>query len=496
MGWPVLRPVGAQSLVAPAPAATDWAAWASDRRRVGDVELAVWAAKRALAEWPGMDDDGVALHRQLAAWLATDGRGDEAQALQVRARSAALALFVDDAGDPASRLPQIEWTALERAWTRAWPAGPVGTEGLAERWARLSALPRPRDAPRPVTPRAAAGELRVSAVGAPQGLLLGIDDGIAVRETRIAWPQAQRERELGQALMALSRPGEPPPLALLQALYRRVGRVVDAAAQAARARTMVLQLDGPLRELPWAALHDGQAWLGERYALRQAVPGVTPARRAEGPLQMLALGTSQGDSQSQALPGVAAEVCAIVDGPVHGLGPEGCRDAPGGVVPGEAWLDDAFTSERLAQVLAQRPDARPGRSLLHLGTHFDLRPGRMARSTLRLGRGQRWPLSQVAGLDFSGQALVALAACETGNAGADVAASLQALVLQRGAGAVLATLWRVDDGSTAALMQSFYRELQHASPALALHRAQRQVRAHAAWRSPFHWAGYVLSSRS
>jgi CHAT domain-containing protein len=496
LGWAAARRAAGQA-AAVGPAATDWMAWAEQRRAAGDAELAVWLAKRALADWPAADDAVVALHRQLAAWLAEDGRAPEAREIQARAHAAALAAFVDDPADPVSQLPPVAWRPLESAWSRAWPAGPVAAADLPARWADLRAMPRPRDLPRPTRPRAAPGEVHLHAVGSPLGLSLWIDDGRSVEGRLIAWPLAQRERELGHLLQALARPRAAPPLAALQALYQRLGAPLDRAARAVGAHTVVLQLDGPLRELPWAALHDGQAWLGERYAFRQAVAGLDPAPVPDGPLRLLALGTSQAAAGQSPLPGVAAEVCAIVDGPVHGLGPTGCSDGhSAGVVPGEAWLDSAFTGDQLARVVSGRLDGPPVRGLLHLGTHFDLRPGRMARSTLLLGNGQRWPLSQVAELDFSGQMLVALAACETGSAGADAAHSLQALVLQRGARAVLASLWRVGDGSTAALMQAFYRHLGQAGPAQALRQAQQAVRAHAAWRSPFHWAGFVLSSRS
>ena len=163
--------------------------------------------------------------------------------------------------------------------------------------------------------------------------------------------------------------------------------------------------------------------------------------------------------------------------------------------------------------------------LLHLGTHFILKPGNVVRSWLQLGDGQRLHLSELGRLNFSGQALVTLASCETavGTEQADgrEVEGLSSLVLHRGAGAVLASLWRVDDRATpvsythldvykrqvlaslwrvndretARFMQRFYSELA-ALPndaALALHKAQRS--ALRSESGPPHWAAFTLLVR-
>jgi CHAT domain-containing protein len=58
---------------------------------------------------------------------------------------------------------------------------------------------------------------------------------------------------------------------------------------------------------------------------------------------------------------------------------------------------------------------------------------------------------------------------------------------------VLASLWAVDDESTAALMESFYRRLQSGQrPAAALRGAQLSL---ADGAHPYFWAPFVLSGR-
>jgi CHAT domain-containing protein/tetratricopeptide (TPR) repeat protein len=63
-----------------------------------------------------------------------------------------------------------------------------------------------------------------------------------------------------------------------------------------------------------------------------------------------------------------------------------------------------------------------------------------------------------------------------------------------GASRVLASLWRVEDQATAALMTRFYRALwiDKLPPAAALRQAQLGVRGQRRWRDPYFWAGFVL----
>ena len=94
--------------------------------------------------------------------------------------------------------------------------------------------------------------------------------------------------------------------------------------------------------------------------------------------------------------------------------------------------------------------------------------------------------------------LVVLSACRTG-IGREVRGeglmSLTRGFLYAGASKVIASLWKVDDEATAALMKSFYRYLlkeQHSATA-ALRLAKMDVmKAREQWRAPYYWAGFVL----
>jgi CHAT domain-containing protein len=58
----------------------------------------------------------------------------------------------------------------------------------------------------------------------------------------------------------------------------------------------------------------------------------------------------------------------------------------------------------------------------------------------------------------------------------------------------VASLWKVEDQATAALMTRFYRALwtDGMRPAAALRAAQLSLREQRRWRDPYFWAGFVL----
>lgn len=103
-------------------------------------------------------------------------------------------------------------------------------------------------------------------------------------------------------------------------------------------------------------------------------------------------------------------------------------------------------------------------SILHVATHFSLKPGKDAGSFLLLGGNARLTMEEFKNLPDGCLAdvdLLVLSACETavGSANADGSEfeGFSLLAQNKGAGAGLATLWPVSDDATARLMRTFYR---------------------------------------
>lgn len=96
--------------------------------------------------------------------------------------------------------------------------------------------------------------------------------------------------------------------------------------------------------------------------------------------------------------------------------------------------------------------------------------------------------------------LVVLSACSTAKGKEVKGEGLIGLTrgfMYAGAASVVASLWKVDDGATSALMTMFYKGLlqEKLSASEALRRAQLEMASQEQWRSPYFWAGFVIQGK-
>lgn len=346
------------------------------------------------------------------------------------------------------------------------------------------------------------GQLHAHLLAGEQRLSLLLVSATGTRLHQLDLPAAELARQVAALRDALATPAAASTVQpLAESLYQRVGRFIDTAARQSRAAQVTVWLDGPLRYLPPGLMHDGQQPLAARY--RWIVAGGLAAPASAAPpsrlpaLRIAAFGVTQAFQGLPALPAVADELCDIVAGPVLGLDDSSKRCGVGargqGPVPGQGRLNALFTEAALARTAAGAP---PG-ELLHISTHFVLRPGSIAKSWLLLGDGSRLPLERLRRMDMGTPRLVTLSACETAVTDATAGDGrevdgLAVTLLDRGASQVLASLWRVDDRATARFMQRFYTAYasQPGQAAAALQRAQRQAMAEGAPARD--WAAFVL----
>ncbi len=343
------------------------------------------------------------------------------------------------------------------------------------------------------------------------------------------------KRQIGQFLEAIGRREDVHRAA--RSLYLAIAKPVDDQARRAGAKRLVLWLDGALRYVPFAVLHDGDGYLVDRYAIEsyasptddrtvlaahdgtastvdaRTVPIGADARpvptavagRDVRKMSVRGLGLTRAVAGYDALPAMADELCDVVRGPIAGLEVQG-QSCPrvqlgAGALEGEGFADAAFTEARLRSLLFGEPQY----SVLHLGTHFSLRPGNARRSFLVLGDGSRLTLDSIGELDFRGLQLVTLSACQSGLGGATTddgreVEGLSAIVQRRGARHVVASLWQVEDRSTARLMREMYAALSASKmdPASALRHSQLALRALRVggahpYEHPYYWGGFLVS---
>jgi CHAT domain-containing protein/Flp pilus assembly protein TadD len=239
------------------------------------------------------------------------------------------------------------------------------------------------------------------------------------------------------------------PLPLAQELYKILLGPVAKDLEKAKAQVLMWSLDGVLRYLPVAALHDGKQYVVETY--RNAV--FTPASQSRLLLEpsrkwtALGLGVTkaQGD-RIPALPGVAEEMHGIIKD----------EQNKSGVLPGTIKLDEAFTQEAMLTELRKR------NPVVHIASHFQFSPGNETNSALLLGDGKFLSLAQIKSLPnvFGGVDLLTLSACNTATGGSGAngkeVEGFAVLAQRQGAKAVIASLWPVFDSSTKVLMQDLY----------------------------------------
>jgi CHAT domain-containing protein len=271
---------------------------------------------------------------------------------------------------------------------------------------------------------------------------------------------------LASGLLEALRSDTLDPRPLAKELYDLLIGPIAEDLEQAHARTLMASLDGVLRYVPLPVLYDGRQYLVERYAV--AVYIEAAADRIKDPpkatWKVAGFGVTQAIRDFPALPGAKAELEGIVKGQGHS----------GGVLEGTIHIDQAFTQERL------RGSLSPRFPVVHVASHFSFSPTE-DDSFLLLGDGSALSLKQIrAGrFDFQNVDLLTLSACETalgGGQGREVE-GLAVTTEKKGAKGVLATLWRVADQTTAALMQRMYalREGEGLSKAEALRRAQVEL---------------------
>ncbi len=268
-------------------------------------------------------------------------------------------------------------------------------------------------------------------------------------------------------------------------LYRRLLAPVTALLKGTT--LILLATDGPLRYIPFSALHDGERYMSERYAfsLYSHTANTDMASAAPKAWRLDGFGLVKEVARYDKLTAVRQELEEIKK-----------------FLPGPMPLYDSdFNKKNIRHAL---DIAKPG-SVLHISSHFVFDPGSEDRSFLLLGDETSLKVTELFDMSFANVSLLTLSACATavpGNRyrGIEVE-SFASRAQQRGARAIVATLWKVSDAGTAEFMQRFYRRRfkQGESLSNALRSTQSEFikgEVHSLatrnWKHPYYWAPFVL----
>ncbi|MDB9314013.1 CHAT domain-containing protein [Spirulina sp. CS-785/01] len=275
---------------------------------------------------------------------------------------------------------------------------------------------------------------------------------IAAATQRVSMPRLSREEVVQVARQwrrTVTRQGQGRDqlLAPAQQLYDWI--IAPIAEELARREidVLVFSLDSGLRLLPLAAMHDGQQFLIEQYAVT-TVPsfGLADLQYADIRQQsILAMGASQFANDKD-LPGVELEIQTIAQPPWDST----------------VFLNEAFTVNNFLQ--ASQQDSF---GIIHLATHGVFQSGSLDNSYLEFSD-RRVTLSQfgemATQLQWTTQEgpfveLLVLSACRTAVGNEEAELGFAGLAVKLGIKSALASLWRVSDVGTVALMAEYYLQL-------------------------------------
>jgi CHAT domain-containing protein len=230
-------------------------------------------------------------------------------------------------------------------------------------------------------------------------------------------------------------------------LYGLLIAPIAEELQRQKITTVLIAADRGLQGVPFAALHDGQQFFGDRFAfsLTPALSLTDLKLQDDSVKRLLTLGASQFSDGLAPLPLVPQEVEKI-----------------SALKTSDAMLNHAFTPKSL---LGAASDPRYG--WIHVATHAEFLPGGPAQSRLFTGT-EPLRLSAFAELRKTRHDkpidLFTLSACRTALGDADSELGFAGLAIQAGARSAIGTLWYVDDVATSAYFIQVYRYLNQGLP--------------------------------
>jgi CHAT domain-containing protein len=275
----------------------------------------------------------------------------------------------------------------------------------------------------------------------------------------------------------------------LQKMYDWLLRDAIADLADRPVKTLVFVMDGALRNLPVAALHDGKQFLIEKYSVAIS-PGLQLSRsdtatnsgsKLTKP-RILAAGIADAHFQFDPLNFVKQELANIQQLQF----------------PNITLLNQAFTSQAL-----QRNSAESPFKIVHLATHGQFSGN--ADETFIVAWDKKITVNELSDLLKNTELsrtqsldLLILSACQTAEGDDRAALGLAGMAVRSGARSTIATLWTVDDQAAGQLMREFYTQIakvgdDRASKAEALRHAQLAILKDPTYKGhPKYWAAYTL----
>lgn len=266
-----------------------------------------------------------------------------------------------------------------------------------------------------------------------------------------------------------------------QKIYSLLIKPLEQDLQQAGIQTIIYAPDAFLREIPLSALHDGKKWLIENYAVNNITAlsltklkpysNLNPRVLAGATTKSIKTLINDREVQFNPLTFTSDEVDNIRK-----------------IIPNtKIFADEDFTPKNVFSNPKEY-------DIIHLATHAMFNAENPEDSFILFGNGERLSFNDINSLDLTGVDLIVLSASQTGMGGRRNGEEILGLgytFQSRGARAVIASLWSIDDRATRELMSEFYMALrQGKSKVQALRQAQLKTLYKAI--SPSYWASFIL----
>ncbi|MEQ8463454.1 CHAT domain-containing protein [Coleofasciculus sp. E1-EBD-02] len=252
------------------------------------------------------------------------------------------------------------------------------------------------------------------------------------------------EQELKKFNHAINNNTSHAYLPTAQTLYKWLLAPLENEIEHLEIDTLIFSMDAGLRLIPLAALHDGQQFLVENYSIG-FVPNFSLTDTSYQTLkdaQVLAMGRDDFSNSTQDnLPSVPLELSTIV----------------GNLWTGESFQNQDFTLDNLRTQRRQKPY-----SIVHLATHADFPSDGGKGAYIQLWD-EKLGLEELRLVEWYAPPtveLLTLSACKTAVGDENAEMGFAGLAVQAGVKSALASLWKVNDAGTLALMTGFYSQLR------------------------------------
>lgn len=299
----------------------------------------------------------------------------------------------------------------------------------------------------------------------------------SLRHYAINVTQKEVEQIVDELRVDLREPRTQDYLSNSQTVYDWLIRPAIADLQKSDIKTLVFVLDGSLRNIPMASLHDGKNFLIQTYsvALTPGLQLLAPKPLAREKVTVLAGGIAESTQGFTPLPNVTQELNNIQS-----------------QVPSKELLNQAFTEKNLQKNLAN--SSFP---VIHLATHGQF-SSKVSDTFLLTWDGMLNLDSLHQLIQSQNQAqvleLLILSACQTAVGDNRAALGLAGMSVRAGARSTMASLWSIDDAATALFMTEFYQDLANSKieKAEVLRQAQISLLTQTKYKHPYYWAPFVL----